>query len=423
MTVTPAQRQMLMAKAAEAAARLDWKEVMRLIDQEGFDPNWRVGYDNQSLVHRAASLGQMQALRDLRARGAKLEGVYDRAGREPIHVACRSSRVDVVEWLLDQGCSIETTGAPVKASDKPQPFVEPRLPPLLAAVDRDQIEIVKCLLSRGANVHARNQNGDTALMMAARKNRTGTSMRMIHQLLNYGVEIDAVNNAGRSALMEACFIKKTPNHVDVLVDAGAQIDNPLCKHDFEKWMDARMLFEAGKKFVQARKSIRHIDVSQPFAKADLFALNEHGYAPLDDPKAWEQLPALAKALERAGTPLTRADFFAERAEGSNWVQRAIECRHYADVHRLLDAIGEPMRGRDFADSKDPSQPSALGRAAADAGLGEGALSHYATWEQSDPRRIRVFASELPEELRRQFSNALSLSIRREESLDKGGVGR
>lgn len=69
--------------------------------------------------------------------------------------------------------------------------------PLHLAVSNGQVDIVKLLISHGADVNTSDGNGQTPLQLAA-------SSIMIDVLNVQGLEIDAVNNNGDTALISAC---------------------------------------------------------------------------------------------------------------------------------------------------------------------------------------------------------------------------
>ncbi|KAF2227545.1 ankyrin repeat-containing domain protein, partial [Elsinoe ampelina] len=64
--------------------------------------------------------------------------------------------------------------------------------PLMAASSRGNDSIVRLLLQRGADVHARNSDGWTALTKAVYHGKLSTVMALV----SYGAEIDPVDNEG-----------------------------------------------------------------------------------------------------------------------------------------------------------------------------------------------------------------------------------
>jgi|GEM_PF-3466116 len=72
---------------------------------------------------------------------------------------------------------------------------------LWVAPARDNPEMVMALLALGADARASDNDGNTALMIAASQDNPG----IVGALLAAGVEIDATNNNGRTALMATAF--------------------------------------------------------------------------------------------------------------------------------------------------------------------------------------------------------------------------
>ncbi|MBQ6668483.1 MAG: ankyrin repeat domain-containing protein, partial [Deltaproteobacteria bacterium] len=72
----------------------------------------------------------------------------------------------------------------------------------------------------GVDVNARDEDGNTALMAAARQN---PSPEVAEMLLHAGADINAKDNDGWTALMLAAFQNPNPEMVRVLLDAGADI--------------------------------------------------------------------------------------------------------------------------------------------------------------------------------------------------------
>jgi ankyrin repeat protein len=72
---------------------------------------------------------------------------------------------------------------------------------LWVAPARDNPEMVKLLIAKGADVNAKDNEGTTALMIAASQSNPG----ILAELLLAGADINAQNNAGGTALMAAAF--------------------------------------------------------------------------------------------------------------------------------------------------------------------------------------------------------------------------
>lgn len=123
-----------------AELRNDWNA---LPGYEMFDPTmtstlWYALENDMPLLRDAAL-----------ASGADLDHLYSEG--TALFRACRAGRTAVVEWLIAAGASVNLR------ADVERPT------PLHAACWRNHIDVVRALLVAGANVHAVDQNGGTAL--------------------------------------------------------------------------------------------------------------------------------------------------------------------------------------------------------------------------------------------------------------------
>ena len=91
-------------------------------------------------------------------------------------------------------------------------------PPVFLAVARQDVELVRLMSAKGADLTVRDRSGSTALMWAA-FNEAGDA-GMVEELLRRGADPGAVNNTGESALTWALRRGETPA-VAALRRAGA----------------------------------------------------------------------------------------------------------------------------------------------------------------------------------------------------------
>ena len=90
--------------------------------------------------------------------------------------------------------------------------------PLLVAAGWRNREIVKLLLSKGANINTTDKLGNSPLLYAAKSKNTP----MVELLLDNGADINHVNHAGESALLISCY-DSNRMLTKLLVDRGADV--------------------------------------------------------------------------------------------------------------------------------------------------------------------------------------------------------
>ena len=87
-------------------------------------------------------------------------------------------------------------------------------------------------MANGADIHARDENGRTALMLAAGAN---DNPKVAEALLNFGAKVDEHDKAGWTPLMYAAAYNPSAAMAQTLIDYGAEVnarvkrDNPMKK--------------------------------------------------------------------------------------------------------------------------------------------------------------------------------------------------
>ena len=130
-------------------------------------------------LHEAANAGRIILVKLLIKNGADLS-VEDSLAYTPIDLAILSGRTQAAEVLRKAGAGFDAS----------------RL--LLAAAKRDteDRDVVRFLKSHGADMEARSSNGDTALLIAAKR----ANNRLLHHLAEQGSDINAQDAEGQTAL-------------------------------------------------------------------------------------------------------------------------------------------------------------------------------------------------------------------------------
>jgi ankyrin repeat protein len=134
-------------------------------------------------VFEASALGDVERLRELLAEDSSRANAFAPDGFTPLGLASFFGHPEAVRLLLENGAN------PNLASANAQ-----RVAPLHSAVAGGKAEIVRMLLARGADVHARQDLGFTALHGAAVEG----GEEMIRLLLDHGADPAARNVAGKT---------------------------------------------------------------------------------------------------------------------------------------------------------------------------------------------------------------------------------
>lgn len=95
-----------------------------------------------------------------------------------------------------------------------------KITPLFVAVEQGNIEIVRLLLDFGAKVNARDSEKQTPLM---RLDEDATP-ELVELLLQYRAKVDAVDNEGNTALILTAE-RVNPEVLEALIDAGADVND------------------------------------------------------------------------------------------------------------------------------------------------------------------------------------------------------
>jgi ankyrin repeat protein len=110
-----------------------------------------------------------------------------------------------------------------KGSEKAESPRNPQEHALRVHAYKGEVEPIKELLAQGVNVNARDEQGGTALMLAAMANK----VEVVKLLLEHGADVNAQSDGGNTALIAAAG-KGNLEILQLLVDAGA---DPLIKNE------------------------------------------------------------------------------------------------------------------------------------------------------------------------------------------------
>ncbi len=138
-----------------------------------------------ALIESAMS-GDLEKVQQLVADGADIN-FANRVGMTPLMVAAQWNRPKIVGFLLSRGADLE-------AREYSSGFN-----PLFFACLSGNPAVVSMLLKHGANVNSANYDGRTALMTAS---FCGTT-RVVKMLLEHGADVSATDRFGATAIAHA----------------------------------------------------------------------------------------------------------------------------------------------------------------------------------------------------------------------------
>jgi ankyrin repeat protein len=216
------------------ASRCGTLEVVRLMLEYGADPNVQ-DEDKSTPLHLASRCGHVNIARLLLERGADVNA-RDADGWTSLHQASRGGYVEVVQLLLDHGVDVNaqnlyTSTPPHLSSGHGHVDIPKALPefdmevdasswsPLHLASQEGHLEVVRLLLTRGANLNVKTEDWHTPLFLASNNGR----LEVVQILLENGADLDGSD-----------LLKKTPlhgasenGHFEVilsLLDRGANVN-------------------------------------------------------------------------------------------------------------------------------------------------------------------------------------------------------
>jgi len=211
--------------ALRAASSQGHLPVVKRLLRNGGDVN-ACEKDNRTALHEACRYGYLSIVECLLKNGANVN-IRDGSGDTPLQIACRWASTGLVKLLLDRGAEIDAAGGSWGSA-------------LQAAADRSnnttdglncQLELLEMLLEAGATIRENPGQKKTLCSLAADRY---CDVEVLKFLIGRGADVNAKNIGGLCALVAASR-HGTPQHVEVLIEAGAGYDiNHGVEHDVWK---------------------------------------------------------------------------------------------------------------------------------------------------------------------------------------------
>jgi ankyrin repeat protein len=203
-----------------------------LLIEKGANVNARSKAGMTPLLLAAQKYGAVETVKLLLSKGADAKAV-DGAGASAVVHAAAGGDIDVVKALLAGGADSQSrrkvpdmalldrgNAAVLKEVMEIAARRVSGTTALMSAVGGNHIEIVKLLLSSGADVNASTPSGTTALLLAAPKGNAA----LVKLLLDHGAQVNARNERGFTPLMQAgASDSKNVEVVRLLIAARADV--------------------------------------------------------------------------------------------------------------------------------------------------------------------------------------------------------
>jgi ankyrin repeat protein len=122
---------------------------------------------------------------------------------------------------------LNTDPSLLEAANMSEPAWGARMLPLIHAARAGQLEIVKLLTGKGANIHARTSHGQTALHWAALEGHK----EVVTYLLDHGAQPSHQSHLGNTPLMLAARMDRPRVVLLLLEHMGGQGLEAICRHE------------------------------------------------------------------------------------------------------------------------------------------------------------------------------------------------
>jgi len=157
-------------------------------------------------IHKAAQKGDMETVRSLVENNPDLVNAVDDSKRTPLHYAVLSQNPALVEFLISKG-------ADIKARELNGGI------PLHFAAYGGNTAVVSILLQKGSDLHAKNNMGQTPAFYAAMNGH----LEVLQNLVNRGAEVDIKDTRNWSPVLLASWSGHT-DVVSFLLQKGVDIN-------------------------------------------------------------------------------------------------------------------------------------------------------------------------------------------------------
>ncbi|HEY7211700.1 MAG TPA: ankyrin repeat domain-containing protein [Bryobacteraceae bacterium] len=194
---------LLVAASHDSNAR-----VIRLLLSKGADPLTAADKTNNTPLLASAYANDTESIKIFLEKGADVNA-RNIAGLNALMFAASHGNVEIVRALLARGANVNEQSGPTIAPPVRHGLIAVgKLSPLMLAVTSGSAETVRLLLQAGADVNAKDVRGMTPLMLAIATDHPNDVI--VGMLLAKGPAMDAKSNANETALAWSAKFKYPP---------------------------------------------------------------------------------------------------------------------------------------------------------------------------------------------------------------------
>ena len=136
----------------------------------------------------------------------------------PLLAAIHTRKSQIALLLIEKGAEVNDESGMTSGSNPNAHYTA-----LMQASEKGMADVVKALIDKGAEINTRNEDGNSALLIATESNEGAEALPI---LLDKGADVTVTNNEGRTALMNASAITGHfgADDIELLIKKGVNVN-------------------------------------------------------------------------------------------------------------------------------------------------------------------------------------------------------
>jgi ankyrin repeat protein len=190
--------------------------AIQALQKAGGDIN-AVDVNGMTALMHSSTIGSVSEIRVLLVRGAKID-LADSGGETALMTAAQLGWDEIVRLLLDHGAKIDVQNRYGQTALLLTTIGSHGPSALIKKVYTQRVREMRMLIDKGANVNLKSKDGVTPLMLAAHHG----NVEMVKALLKKHADVTAHDAKGRTALQMAMRRNRSQEVIRLLKGAGAK---------------------------------------------------------------------------------------------------------------------------------------------------------------------------------------------------------